>query len=342
MLWLWLLRWTHATHLPRAQLTLGFVGGLLAVYALAEARSAFARGDRLGVATTAGAAVAIALATVGYYLRFRRLYVDQSLTTVDLALGLGLVLAVTALAWNEFSETIRGCRLAVSAFAPVLLVTVAVAGAFDLLMTIDVLSGVGAVLGDLGIVGPVLAVALALVVAALVTAGLPTIAAVAIVSFPLGTALSTEFGFDAVTAHYAMLYAAVVVGVLPRPMTAVGETAAGIATDGSSRAVAGVAVALLGPMFVFPFAFLAHPELVSASPDLEAVRAWVFALVGALALTYSTTAPLARKATFGRSPRWIRAGLGTLGVLAMAAPLIPLQTLAAVGAMVVVGLVSRS
>ncbi|WP_175529379.1 TRAP transporter large permease subunit [Natronorubrum texcoconense] len=223
---------------------------------------------------------------------------------------------------DAVGDTAHGLRLGALVLAPVVIAVAAIGVVVDLLLAVEaleLLSTVGTTLED----WPLAVVGLALVVAAVGTAGLPTAVGAALV----GTLAVFGAGSPSdLSAFFATLYAAVAVGVAPPVAAAAARTARVGSTD--TRSVSLTAMRLLAPVYVLPFAIVSHPELVSPSPSLESLTTAAVVLVGALAVVYAANAPIQNSQS--RRSRWfVRTVAGALGVVAMAYPTTAIQFVAA-------------
>ncbi|WP_440763426.1 TRAP transporter large permease subunit [Natronorubrum sp. DTA7] len=278
------------------------------------------------------------VAFVGLYYGDVAVSITQMLVwSVLLLVALGLLVPVVRSATREritdtrhrrpvaaledaVGDTARGLRLGALVLAPVVIAVAAIAVVIDLLMAVEAMELLSTYDTPLER-WPLAVVGVALIVAAVGTAGLPTTVGAALV----GTLAVVGAGpASNLSAFFATLYAAVAAGVAPPVAAAAARTARAGSVD--TRSVSLTAMRLLAPVYVLPFAVVSHPELVSPSPSLESLATGVLTLIGALAVVYAANAPISRP----RRGRWlVRAVAGALGVVAMVYPTTAIQFVAA-------------
>ncbi|WP_255168948.1 TRAP transporter large permease subunit [Natrononativus amylolyticus] len=241
----------------------------------------------------------------------------------------------TAALSRALEETVSGLRTGALVLAPLIAVLAVLNGVIDLLQAVNVFATAADSLDALGQGGPFAIVALALAASLVLAAGLPTVGAV-VVGGLFTSVLVASYGADPLTVFYVALYAALAAGVAP-PVAAAAVRTARIA-DANTWAVSKVATGLLAPLFVLPFAFVAHPELVSTTLDLATLRAGSLALLGGFGMVYALCASFDGVARYESLRRLV---LVAAGAVAIAHPTVAIQVAAGVVVLGVSGPIVR-
>lgn len=181
-------------------------------------------------------------------------------------------------------QTAHGFREGATILAPIAFILASINILVDILLTTGVPSAISLALVELS-GGTLLAAAfIAMVVSILLGLGMPTSAAYLIVALLIAPALVNQFQVPALAAHYFVFYSAVLSSITP-PIAAAVAVTCGIAGAGFWR-TAHEAVKIAAPLFVLPFTFIYHPELVSASWDSKTFVTLIFAFIGAIGISY--------------------------------------------------------
>ncbi|WP_345778409.1 TRAP transporter fused permease subunit [Haloprofundus salinisoli] len=219
--------------------------------------------------------------------------------------------ATKRVAW----ETLNGAREGVIVLAPVTIILAAINGVVDILTTTGVPTAISLTLMDLS--GGVLFVAaiLAMIICIVLGLGMPTTASYTIVALLIAPTLINQFFLPELASHFFVFYAAILAGLTPPIATCV-AVACGIAGGDFWKSCV-EAIKISAPLFVLPFVFVYHPEIVSSEFDLLSLTSGALALLGAVAIIHGINYRFAfgRPITFGA-----RIAFFTTGVLAMLHP----------------------
>ncbi|WP_206539066.1 TRAP transporter permease [Natrinema salifodinae] len=212
-------------------------------------------------------------------------------------------------------RTVDGAREGVVVLAPVAIILAAINGVVDILMTTGVPTSISLAMMNLS--GGILIVAavLSMAICILLGLGMPTTAAYTVVALLVAPSLTGQFGLPDLSAHFFVFYAAILAGLTP-PIATCAAVACGIA-DADFWETCKEALKISAPLYVLPFAFIYHPELVSGTFGITSLTAGGLALIGALVIIHGINFrfPLSRSTTAGT-----RVGFFALGVVAMVHP----------------------
>ncbi|WP_254761796.1 TRAP transporter permease [Natrinema marinum] len=216
---------------------------------------------------------------------------------------------------HTFKQTIEGFRQGVIVVAPITIILAAINGVVDLLMATGVPTAISLTLMDLSGGVPLIAFFLAMVICILLGLGMPTTASYTVVALLIAPTLINQFLVPDLAAHYFVFYAAILAGLTPPIATCV-AVATGIAGGNFWRTCV-EAIKISAPLFVLPFAFVYHPEMVSGEFSTAALTAGVIALLGAVAIIHGINYWF----PFGRGPTaGLRAVFAGAGIVAMVYP----------------------
>ncbi len=181
-------------------------------------------------------------------------------------------------------ETLDGAREGAVVLAPVAVILAAIDGVVGILQSTGVPGAISLALLDLS--GGVLLVAaiLSMIICILLGLGMPTTASYTIVAFLVAPTLITRFAVPEMAAHFFVFYAAILAGLTPPIATCV-AVAAGIA-GGNFWKSCWEAVKISAPLFILPFVFVYHPEIVSRQFNSLALTSGAFAMLGAIAVIH--------------------------------------------------------
>jgi TRAP-type uncharacterized transport system, fused permease components len=212
-------------------------------------------------------------------------------------------------------ETLDGAREGVIVLAPVTIILAAINGVVDILTATGVPTAISLTLLDLS--GGVLLVAaiLSMIICIILGLGMPTTASYTIVALLVAPTLISQFFLPELASHFFVFYAAILAGLTPPIATCV-AVACGIA-GGNFWGTCVEAIKISAPLFVLPFVFVYHPEIVSAQLDQLTLTSAGFALIGAIAIIHGINYRFSydRAATGG-----LRVAFFIVGVLAMVYP----------------------
>ncbi|MDZ7850937.1 MAG: TRAP transporter fused permease subunit [Halodesulfurarchaeum sp.] len=212
-------------------------------------------------------------------------------------------------------QTVNGFREGIIVLAPVAIILAAINGVVDILMATAVPTAISLALMDLSGGVMLIAVILAMVISILMGLGMPTTAAYTVVALLIAPSLISQFFVPDLAAHFFVFYAAILAGLTP-PIATTVAVAAGIA-GGDFWGTAYEAIKISLPLFVLPFTFVYHPEILHGNLSSPTLIAGGAALVGAIAMIHGINYrfPYGRVLTYGT-----RAGFFAVGTVAMVFP----------------------
>jgi len=234
--------------------------------------------------------------------------------------------------FETLEQTVDGFREGVIVVAPVTIILAAINGVVDILMATGVPTAISLTLLDLSGGIPIVAFVLAMIICILLGLGMPTTAAYTVVALLVAPTLISQFLVPELAAHFFVFYAAILAGLTPPIATCVAVTC-GI-SGGGFWGSCKEALRISAPLFVLPFAFVYHPELVSGTFNYASLSAGAIAMVGALAIIHGIN----YRFVFGRGQTYgLRVAFFVAGVLAMVHPMqiVQIGAIAAVGALYV-------
>lgn len=181
-------------------------------------------------------------------------------------------------------ETLDGAREGVVVLAPVTIILAAINGVVDILTATGVPTSISLAILDLS--GGVLlyAAVLSMIICIVLGLGMPTTASYTIVALLVAPTLISQFFLPDLASHFFVFYAAILAGLTPPIATCV-AVAAGIAGGDFWRSCL-EAIKISAPLFILPFVFVYHPEIVSAEFDSLTLTSGGFALLGAIAVIH--------------------------------------------------------
>ncbi|WP_128905273.1 TRAP transporter permease [Halorubrum amylolyticum] len=233
---------------------------------------------------------------------------------------------------GTLEQSVDGFREGVIVVAPVTIILAAINGVVDILMATGVPTAISLTLLDLSGGVPIIAFVLAMIICILLGLGMPTTAAYTVVALLVAPTLISQFAVPEFAAHFFVFYAAILAGLTPPIATCVAVTC-GI-SGGGFWGSCKEALRISTPLFVLPFAFVYHPELVSGTFNYASLSAGVLALFGSIAIIHGINYQF----VFGRGQTYgLRVAFFVAGVLAMVHPMqiVQVGSLAAVGALYV-------
>lgn len=188
--------------------------------------------------------------------------------------------AARQVAW----QTINGAREGARVCAPVAIILASINGVVDILTTTGVPTAISLALIDLS--GGELAVAavLAMIICIVLGMGMPVTASYTVVALLVAPTFINDFFLPDLAAHFFVFYAAILSSVTP-PIATTVPVAVAIA-DSEFWQTSFEAIKLSAPLFVLPFAFLFHPEIVSAEFDMATATIAIFAVLGAATISH--------------------------------------------------------
>jgi TRAP transporter 4TM/12TM fusion protein len=224
---------------------------------------------------------------------------------------------------TSLSQTVFGFRRAAAITIPVAIVLASVNGFVDLLTTTgvpDILA-----LGLISISGGILIIAavLALGICVLLGMGMPATAAYTIVALLVAPTIISEFGVPDLAGHYFVFYSTILSGMIP-PVAITALVASSIA-DASFWRTCLDAGKIAAPLFILPFTFLYHTEIVVGGITLQTLFISIIIMIGALSLIFGLNYNFSYKRIFTLP---LRAGFIVSGVLIMVHPSLMIQAAA--------------
>jgi len=223
-------------------------------------------------------------------------------------------------------ETFDGLRQGTIVVAPVMIILAAINGVVDILTGTGVPTALSLALMDLSGGIMIIAVFLAMVICIILGLGMPTTAAYTIVALLIAPTLISDFFVPELAAHFFVFYAAILSGLTPPIATCIAVTT-GI-SGGGFWGTCKEAFRISAPLFVLPFAFVYHPELVTGGLDSTTAVAASFTIFGAISIIHGMNYPMAS----GRTVKYfLRLAFFVGGVVAMVHPDNLVQTVAIAG-----------
>ena len=217
---------------------------------------------------------------------------------------------------DTLEQTVDGFREGVIVVAPVTIILAAINGVVDILMATGVPTAISLTLLDLSGGVAIIAFVLAMVICIILGLGMPTTAAYTVVALLVAPTLISQFGLPEFAGHFFVFYAAILAGLTPPIATCVAVTC-GI-SGGGFWGSCKEALRISAPLFVLPFAFTYHPELVSGTFGYASLSAGVLAMLGSIAIIHGINYQFA----FGRGQTYgLRAAFFAAGVVAMVHPM---------------------
>lgn len=227
-------------------------------------------------------------------------------------------------------QTINGAREGALVCAPVAIILASINGVVDILTTTGVPTAISLALIDLSGGELVIAAVLAMLICIVLGMGMPVTASYTVVALLVAPTFINDFFLPDLAAHFFVFYAAILSSVTP-PIATTVPVAVAIA-DSEFWQTSFEAIKLSAPLFVLPFAFLFHPEIVSAEFDMATATIAIFAVLGAATISHG----LNYNFGFSRIPTiGLRGAFFAGGVFAMVHPsqFIQLGALAVIAAL---------
>ena len=222
--------------------------------------------------------------------------------------------------FETLEQTVDGFREGVIVVAPVTIILAAINGVVDILMATGVPTAISLTLLDLSGGIPIIAFVLAMIICIILGLGMPTTAAYTVVALLVAPTLISQFAVPEIAAHFFVFYAAILAGLTPPIATCVAVTC-GI-SGGGFWGSCKEALRISAPLFVLPFAFVYHPELVSGTFNYASLSAGALAMIGALAIIHGINYQF----VFGRGQTYgLRVAFFLAGVIAMVHPMQTVQ-----------------
>ena len=212
-------------------------------------------------------------------------------------------------------QTINGFREGIIVLAPVAIILASINGVVDILMATAVPTAISLALIDLSGGVMLIAVILAMIISILMGLGMPTTAAYTVVALLIAPSLISQFFVPELAAHFFVFYAAILAGLTP-PIATTVAVAAGIA-GGDFWGTAYDAIKISLPLFVLPFTFVYHPEILHGNLAAATLIAGGAAMVGAISMIHGIN----YRFPYGRLRTFVTRGtFFAIGVLAMTFP----------------------
>ncbi|WP_424014021.1 TRAP transporter permease [Halorubrum xinjiangense] len=217
---------------------------------------------------------------------------------------------------GTLEQTVDGFREGILVVAPVTIILAAINGVVDILMATGVPTAISLTLLDLSGGIAILAFMLAMIICIILGLGMPTTAAYTVVALLVAPTLISQFNVPEFAGHFFVFYAAILAGLTPPIATCVAVTC-GI-SGGGFWGSCKEALRISAPLFVLPFAFAYHPELVSGTFNYASLSAGALAMLGSLAIIHGIN----YRFVFGRGQTFgLRIAFFVAGVVAMVHPM---------------------
>lgn len=181
-------------------------------------------------------------------------------------------------------QTINGFREGIIVLAPVAIILAAINGVVDILMATAVPTAISLALMDLSGGVMLIAVILAMAISIIMGLGMPTTAAYTVVALLIAPSLISQFFVPDLAAHFFVFYAAILAGLTP-PIATTVAVAAGIA-GGDFWGTAYESIKISLPLFILPFTFVYHPEILDGNLASATLIAGTAAMAGAIAMIH--------------------------------------------------------
>lgn len=167
---------------------------------------------------------------------------------------------------KTIKQTIVGFREGAIILAPIGIILIAISGVVDILEATGVPGVISLAIMDLSGGSLLLAGVLAMITCILLGLGMPTTGAYTIVALLVAPTLIEQFHMPELASHFFVFYAAILAGLTPPIATCVAVTT-GIARSGFWE-TALEAIKISAPLFILPFSFLYHPEIVNHQGEI--------------------------------------------------------------------------
>jgi TRAP transporter 4TM/12TM fusion protein len=227
-------------------------------------------------------------------------------------------------------QTINGAREGALVAAPVAIILASINGVVDILTTTGVPTLVSLALIDLSGGELAIAAVLAMIICIVLGMGMPVTASYTVVALLVAPTFINDFFLPDLAAHFFVFYAAILSSITP-PIATTLPVAVAIAKS-EFWTTAFEAIKMSAPLFVLPFAFVFHPEIVSAEFDVATGIIAVLAVVGAASISHG----LNYEFTFSRPVvLGYRSAFFTGGAMTM---IHPSRTLQYLGLLILIGL----
>lgn len=212
-------------------------------------------------------------------------------------------------------ETIDGAREGVYVLAPVTIILAAINGVVDILTTSGVPGAISLTIMDLSGGVLVIAAVLAMIICIILGLGMPVTASYTIVALLVAPTFINQFFLPDLAAHFFVFYAAILSSVTP-PIATACAVACGIARADFWKTCY-EAIKISAPLFILPFVFIFHPEIVSAEINSLTLVTSVFALIGSVTIIHGINYPFSFSMPVNAVGRLV---FFTSGVLTMVHP----------------------
>lgn len=213
-------------------------------------------------------------------------------------------------------DTRDGFREGAVVLAPVAIILAAIGGVVDILLATAVPTSISLALLDLSGGQLWVAAILGMIISILLGLGMPTTAAYTIVALLVAPAFVSDFNMPEFSAHFFVFYAAILAGLTPPIATCVAVTTGIAGSDFWETSIE--AIKISAPLFILPFSFLYHPEIVAGNFTPTALASGGIALAGAVVMIHGINFPFELD---NRLIRWIvRAGFFVVGLATMVHP----------------------
>lgn len=270
----------------------------------------------------------VALGVLQYSIMYSALITNVAMVLLGIAFPLirsrdmGTVRSVIR---QTFDGLERGAR----STAPIAIVIAAIGLIVDVLLTTGIPTKLSLAL--IAISGGVffVSIVLALIISIILGMGMPTAAAYLVVALLIAPTLVQNFAVPELAVHFFVFYAAILSALTP-PIAVGIVVATGIAeSDFWKTAAQGFRIGF--PLFILPFLFMYHPEIVESTVSVARVMTGLTSLGGMLLLAYGANYSFSQN---GRLQRWGYRGIYfILGFVAM----FPQSTLIRIAAVLVGG-----
>lgn len=191
--------------------------------------------------------------------------------------------------YTQLISTLDGLKIGATITASIAIIVAAINAIVDVLLTTGIPSTLAVTLSQLAGGSLILALIISMIICIIMGLGMPTSASYLVVALLVAPALVEQFGIPELATHFFVFYAAILATITPPIATGV-AVASGIAQTGFWR-TAKEAIKIGAPLFLLPFTFIYHPEIVTPNITLQTVFSGLLGLAGGISVVYGFNNP---------------------------------------------------
>lgn len=189
--------------------------------------------------------------------------------------------------------TVDGCREGAKVTAPIGLIVAAISAIIALFMATGVPNMLAFALMDLSGGTFIGVVVMAFIICVILGLGMPTVGAYLLVALIVAPSIIRNFGHPELAVHFFVFFAAILSALTP-PIAVAVVVASGIANS-KFWPTCFDAMRIGFPLFVLPFVFMYHPEILDTGFTVERMSATATIFVGMLGLTVAFNSQIPEK-----------------------------------------------